>query len=407
MMEPRGQEVDGGGLTAVLAFGTGGTLMAQARMLDLEAAWRAVETRDADSDGRFVYAVRSTGIYCRPVCPSRRPRRAQVAFFPDPASAERDGYRACRRCLPRDAGPAEIERRVDAARAYLDAHGDERVTLARLAAVVGVSPAHLQRAFARRLGLSPKAYAEALRLERFKARLRDGGDVATAGYGSGYGSGSRVYEQATARLGMTPGRYRRGGEGLRLRVATSSTTLGRLLIAASERGLCAVSFGRDEAELLAALRDEYPRAEIVSDDAGLRPWLAAVCARLEGREDGEALPLDVAGSAFQWSVWRALQSIPAGETRTYAQVAALLGRPAAARAVARACAQNRVALVVPCHRVVPAGGGSGGYRWGAERKAKLLKRERDAATGDVPQRRSSEVTTSALPSPRGAGRERG
>lgn len=353
--------------------------MEDAHGLDPEAAWRAVETRDADSDGRFVYAVHSTGIYCRPVCPSRRPRRAQVAFFPDPTSAERDGFRACRRCHPRDPGPAEIDRRVDAARAYLDAHADQRVTLEQLAAQVQVSPAHLQRVFTRRVGLSPKAYAEAQRVERFKERLRAGGDVASAGYGSGYGSGSRVYEQATARLGMTPGRYRRGGAGLRLSVASTTTPLGCVLVAASERGLCSVSFGHDEDELLTALRAEYPQAEIVRDAPLLQPWLAAVRARIDGRDEHVALPVDAPGSAFEWSVWRALQSIPAGETRTYAQVAALLGRPQAARAVARACASNRLALVVPCHRVVPATGGSGGYRWGVERKALLLERERDAA----------------------------
>lgn len=376
-MQLQARDTDGARAAGVLAFATRND-MADAEHIDPRAAWRAVQTRDAGSDGRFVYAVRSTGIYCRPVCPSRRPGRAQVAFFNNPAAAEQAGFRACRRCRPADSGPEEIARRVDAARAYLHAHADERVTLAQLAAQVDVSPAHLQRAFARRVGLSPKAYAEALRAERFKERLRAGGDVATAGYGSGYGSGSRVYEQAVARLGMTPGRYRRGGAGLRLRVASAATPLGRVLIAASERGVCAVNFGRDEAELLASLREEYPQAEIVADVRGLRPWLASLRALLAGQDAGGELPLDVPGSAFQWSVWRALQAIPAGQTRTYAQVAAMLGRPRAARAVAQACAHNRVALVIPCHRVVPAGGGSGGYRWGTERKARLLERERKA-----------------------------
>lgn len=373
-MELRAQETDGGWAQAMLAFPTHDATP-EGRMIDAEEAWDAVQARDARFDGRFVYAVRSTGVYCRPVCPSRRPRRDSVAFFDDPDAAEKGGFRACRRCRPRENGPSEMERRVQAARSFLEGHADERVTLARLAAEVRVSPAHLQRAFAQRFGLSPKAYAEALRLERFKQRLRGGHDVASAGYGSGYGSGSRVYEQAAARLGMTPGRYRRGGAGLRLRVATAPTPLGRLLLAASDRGLCAVSFGDSDEQLLAGLRAEYPRAEIVAADDELRPWLATVQARLAGEPAPSALPLDLAGSAFQLRVWHALQAIPAGETRTYAEVACDLGRPGAARAVARACASNRVAVLIPCHRVVPSAGGSGGYRWGREVKARLLKGE--------------------------------
>jgi AraC family transcriptional regulator of adaptative response/methylated-DNA-[protein]-cysteine methyltransferase len=340
-----------------------------------DAAWEAVLARDAHFDGRFVYAVRSTGVYCRPACASRRPRRDRVRFFPDPDAAEQAGFRACRRCRPREAGPSEAARRVAAARAFLETHAGERVTLPRLAAEVGLSPAHLQRVFTRAVGLSPKAYAETLRLERFQASLRGGADVATAGYGAGYGSASRVYEQAAARLGMTPGRYRQGGAGLRLRVATAPTSLGRVLVAASERGVCAVSFGASDAELLSALQREYPRAEVEPAQGALDAWLEAVRARLEGRA-ADAPPLDVPGTTFQWRVWRALQAIPPGETRTYGELAASLGRPGAARAVARACASNRVALLVPCHRVV-AGDGVGGYRWGVERKQKLLRRERE------------------------------
>jgi AraC family transcriptional regulator of adaptative response/methylated-DNA-[protein]-cysteine methyltransferase len=375
-MELRTHEADGGGSSGVLAFGREARVSQPSGGIDAESAWQAVQARDAALDGRFVYAVRSTGVYCRPSCPSRRPRRAQVAFFGDPVAAEQGGFRACRRCRPDQDGPSDIARRVQAARAFLDAHADERVSLARLADAVQVSASHLQRAFTRLVGLSPKAYAEAARLERFQARLRQGSDVTDAAYGSGYGSGSRVYEQAAARLGMTPGRYRRGGADLTLRVATAATPLGRLLVAASERGLCAAAFGDSDEQLREELRRDYPRATLADDRDGLEPWIRAVTAAITGGPVAGSLPLDLHGSAFQWRVWRALQRIPAGETRTYAQLARDLGRPGAARAVARACATNRVAVLVPCHRVVPASGGEGGYRWGVERKARLLAGER-------------------------------
>jgi len=353
---------------------------------DPTTAWAAVESRDDRYDGRFVYAVSSTGIYCRPSCPSRRPRREGVAFFPTPDAAEEAGYRACRRCRPRAATAGGPARAVELARAWLDEHTDEPVTLADLAREVGLSPFYLQRTFKRLTGVTPKEYASARRLERLKDRLKKGDDVTTATYEAGYGSGSRVYEQSDARLGMTPATYRRGGLGAHIRFITVPTPLGRLLVGATERGVCAVLLGDSDEEVAEALRREYPNARIESGegDGSLRSWAGALLAQIEGTGSRLALPLDVQATAFQWRVWRALQEIPAGETRSYGEIAAALGQPGAARAVASACAHNRVALAIPCHRVVPGHGGKagtgdpGGYRWGTERKRELLERERNA-----------------------------
>lgn len=349
--------------------------------MDPETAWRAVQTRDAGADGAFVYAVSSTGIYCRPSCPSRRPARQNVSFFAAPEEAERAGYRPCRRCRPRSGGPADAVRAVERACAWIEAHLDEPVTLEALGGEVGLSPWHLQRTFKRLTGMSPGEYARARRLDRLKGRLRQGDDVATATYEAGYGSGSRVYEQADARLGMTPATYRKGGQGVSIRYATAASSLGRLLVAVTGRGVCAVTLGDTDETLEAALRREYPGAAIEKaepGEPGLGGWIDAVVRCLEGAEPCLQLPLDVRATAFQQRVWKALQEIPYGETRSYGEVAAALGRPEAARAVARACAGNPVALAVPCHRVVRADGEPGGYRWGAERKKRLLERERSA-----------------------------
>jgi AraC family transcriptional regulator of adaptative response/methylated-DNA-[protein]-cysteine methyltransferase len=336
--------------------------------------WQAVLSRDSGRDGDFVFAVSTTGIYCRPSCPARRPRRKNVSFFADSASAERAGFRACRRCRPKAAVSAQEEL---AARAitWLDAHVEERVTLPRLAAALGVSPWHLQRTFTRVTGVSPRMYAAARRLESAKSRLRDGADVASALHASGYGSSSRFYAQARSALGMTPTSYRRGGEGMTMNYATADSSIGRLLVAATERGICAVSIGEDDAALEQSLTAEYPRATIRRNDDALRPYVDSIVAHLRDRTPLTALQLDVVGTPFQHEVWQALRSIPAGERRTYGQVAATLGNPQGARAVARACAANPAALVIPCHRVVRGDGGSGGYRWGAERKRALLANE--------------------------------
>ena len=353
----------------------GGTPARAKERVDPEAAWAAVLGRDGRYDGRFVYAVRTTGIFCRPTCPSKRPDRRHVAFFEAPASARAAGYRACLRCAPESSVVPSFAG-VERVRAHIEAHLDERLTLDALASVAGLSPNHLQRAFKAALGLSPRDYVRARRAERFKAGVREGRSVTDALYEAGYGSGSRLYEDAGARLGMTPGAYRRGGAGQVVRYTIAASPLGRLLVAQTERGVCAVQLGGSDQALEAVLRGDYPRARIERDDRALRPSLAAILAHLGGEIRRLDLPLDVAASAFQWRVWRALQEIPRGETRSYAEVAEAVGRPGAARAVARACASNRVALLVPCHRVVRADGSVGGYRWGAARKKSLLETEK-------------------------------
>jgi AraC family transcriptional regulator of adaptative response/methylated-DNA-[protein]-cysteine methyltransferase len=341
---------------------------------DDESRWTAVLDRDAAADGRFVYAVASTGIYCRPSCPSRRPRRAQVSFHPTPAHAEAAGFRACLRCAP-NTGETDAGRRVREAREYLERHPDDTVTLDRLARAVGLSPWHLQRSFKRTMGMSPKAYASRLRMERMKAGLREGDSVTRATFGAGYTSLSRAYEEARSRLGMTPGAYRRGGQGVHLRYTLLETSLGALLVAATDLGVCSVKLGDRPAALEAELRREYDAAAIEPDDVELAEWAGEIVRRLEG-ETTAAIPLDVRGTAFQHRVWEALQRIPPGVTRSYSEIAREIGQPAAARAVAGACADNRVAVVIPCHRVVREDGGLGGYRWGVERKREILRRER-------------------------------
>jgi AraC family transcriptional regulator of adaptative response/methylated-DNA-[protein]-cysteine methyltransferase len=336
--------------------------------------WAAVLDRDATADGRFVYAVASTRIYCRPSCPSRRPHRRQVSFFATPDAAEAEGYRACRRCRPRQAETDSV-RRVREAQRYLERHLDETVTLERLGQAVGLSPYHLQRTFKRMTGMSPRAYAGARRMERMKTRLKEGDTVSRATYDAGYSSPSRAYDHSRRRLGMTPGSYQRGGRGVRIRFTTVDTALGAVLVAATDRGLCSVTLGESAAVLEAGLHREYPAAQVERADEDLRGWAGAVVARLAG-DEAERLPLDVRGTAFQCRGWEALQRIPRGATRSYAAIARDLGQPTAARAVARACASNKLAVVIPCHRVVREDGGLGGYRWGIERKRELLEAER-------------------------------
>ncbi len=346
--------------------------------LDPEAAWAAVAARDRARDGQFVFAVATTGIYCRPSCAARRPKRENVRFFADPAEAAAAGFRACLRCRPDEAAGDPAEARARAARDYLEAHLDETVTLADLAAEVGGSPHHLQRTFKRRFGVSPKQYVNARRLERFRRLVRAEGRVTDAVYEAGFIDGRQLYGQADARLGMTPGRFRDGGAGTTIRYATAASPLGRLLVAATERGLCAVRLGDSDAEVEEALRSEFPRADLEPARTELGPWIDDALRRIAGEAPAKLPPLDVQATDFQRQVWEALCAIPRGAVRTYGEVAAAVGRPRAVRAVARACATNPVAVVVPCHRVVSAAGGSGGYRWGRARKEKLLARERDA-----------------------------
>jgi AraC family transcriptional regulator, regulatory protein of adaptative response / methylated-DNA-[protein]-cysteine methyltransferase len=338
--------------------------------------WRIVLARDPRYDSAFVYAVRSTGIYCRPSCPSRRPGRRQVRFFATSTAAERAGFRACRRCHPGRA--LEPDPRVGMVRdacALIDAAPAEPWGLARLAARLGTTPPRLVRAFRAVLGVSPRQYRDERRLDRFKRQLRERRGVSPALYEAGYGSPSRVYERAALQLGMTPATYRHGGLGVRVRYATARCPLGWVLVAATERGVCRIAFADAPGALARALRLEFPRAHVAPGHAMLRGAIAAVLAHLGGDARRLDLPLDVRATAFQRRVWEALRRIPYGATRTYAAVARAVGRPRAARAVARACAANPVALAIPCHRVVRGDGEPGGYRWGVARKRELLERE--------------------------------
>jgi AraC family transcriptional regulator, regulatory protein of adaptative response / methylated-DNA-[protein]-cysteine methyltransferase len=346
----------------------------------MQTLWTAVAERRKAADGSFVYAVRTTGIYCRPSCPSRRPNRDNVEFFALPEAAEQAGYRACQRCRPRDEAASDpaLERVRRACRAIERAVEDEAPppSLGELAGKVGSSPFHLHRLFKRHLGISPRDFAEARRLARVKSVIREEDDVSSAVYAAGYGSPSRLYERSDAQLGMTPASYAKGGKGARIAFTTAASSFGRLLIAATGRGICAVTLGDDDDALERALRAEYPAAEIRRDDDALGAAVGAVLDGLAGATTTRTLPLDLLATAFQWRVWKALQAIPRGETTTYAALAEQLGLKQGARAVARACASNRVAGVIPCHRVVRGDGSLGGYRWGLERKAALLASEK-------------------------------
>lgn len=339
--------------------------------------WQALEARDARFDGVFVYGVRSTGVYCKPSCPSRRPRREKVEFFGGREEAEASGFRACLRCKPRDAAApdprAELVLRV--CRRIEEREGTAP-SLEELGAEAGVSPHHLQRTFKSLTGITPRQYAAALRLKLFKSRVKEGEEVTAAMYDAGYGSSSRLYEKASERLGMTPATYRRKGRGMKINYATAGSHLGRMLVAATERGVCSVQLGDGDEELEAALRAEYPAAEITRDETRLGDAVEGLLRHLEGSQPDLSLPLDLQATAFQQRVWEELRRIPYGSTRSYAEVAEAIGRPTATRAVARACATNPVALVTPCHRVVRAGGEPGGYRWGVGRKKRLLEQER-------------------------------
>jgi AraC family transcriptional regulator, regulatory protein of adaptative response / methylated-DNA-[protein]-cysteine methyltransferase len=343
------------------------------RYPDDAARWQAVLERDPGADGVFYYAVRSTGIYCRPICPARRPRREQVAFFPSPEAAKQSGFRACRRCQP---GEVSREQQVVARMQQLLDGNEPAPTLQTMAEDVGLSPFHLHRVFRRVTGLTPRAYAAARRAERLKQELRSGSTVTEALYDAGYGSSRALYDGATARLGMNPGTYRRGGAGERIGYSIVDSPLGRVLVAATVKGVCAVRFGRDD-ELVNGLRAEFPNAELTEDAGLVDGYVREIRGVLDGQVGRTSVPLDARGTAFQQRVWAALREIPTGETRSYRQVAEAIGQPTAVRAVARACAANPVALLVPCHRVIRTDGAPGGYRWGMERKQALLEQERN------------------------------
>ena len=346
-------------------------------------AWESVLQRDASADGRLLYGVTTTGIYCRPSCPSRRPKRNNVAFFSSVDAAEHAGFRACQRCRPNRAKASNGP--VERAREYIDRHvGDlveERITLEVLSETAGLSPYHLQRKFKELVGLTPAQYIRARKTERLKQELKRGETVSRATFGAGYGSSSRVYGDSDARLGMTPATYRRGGAGAEIGYVTTRTSLGTLLVAATARGVCAVTLGDDAKSLETELEREYPaatRTRIADPSSTLGGWVEKIVSMVEGEPTRGETPLDVRASAFQWKVWRELQKIPFGETRTYTEIAEAIGSPSAARAVANACATNPISVVIPCHRVVRRDGGLGGYRWGIERKRRLVEKEQSA-----------------------------
>jgi AraC family transcriptional regulator of adaptative response/methylated-DNA-[protein]-cysteine methyltransferase len=344
------------------------------------ARYSALEARDRNADGAFIVAVKTTGIYCRPICPSRTPKRENVRFFQLPEHARAAGFRACKRCHPDDAAPRDPA--LDAVRAacrMIELAEDEAPTLDALGQAVGLSSFHLQRTFKSVMGITPRQYWDARRLKRLKHSLKSGEDVTSALYGAGYGSSSRLYEKAGAQLGMTPASYGKGGVGAVIAYAFADTTLGLIIVGATASGICFVGIGDTKTELVEELRQDYPQATLVADPGGLGETVSEVAVTLEGREPHRNLSLDIRGTAFQRQVWEALRAIPMGETRTYAELAAKVGRPKAIRAVGTACANNPVSLLIPCHRAVGTDGTLRGYRWGLDRKKTLIETERDAA----------------------------
>ena len=418
--------------------------------LDPQQLWNAVMSRDAAYDGKFIYAVRSTGVYCRPVCPSRRPRPSQAVFFAAPDDARRAGFRPCLRCRPDTPNAdADLTRRAcDYIDAYLAAH-DALPPAPEICAAVGIAASRLRRIFRRATGLTPAQYARARRLDRFKSMLREGADVTSATYNAGYGSPSRIYENAAGQLGMTPASYRKGGAGATIRYTVAPSALGSLLLAATNKGICAVKLGDTPETLIAELYAEFPAANITPHQPNNPPgnldhWLTAIQEYLDGRRPNLSppqeppharrpdpsppqeppdsphpnlsppqeyphaprpdlsLPLDLQATAFQWRVWRRLQAIPPGETRTYRQLAGELGQPTASRAVGRACATNPVAPIIPCHRALRTDGNLAGYRWGLHRKQALLDLERRQPSNPNPpqaQPTPSRPSSTIIPSP--------
>jgi AraC family transcriptional regulator of adaptative response/methylated-DNA-[protein]-cysteine methyltransferase len=344
-----------------------------------ELCWDAVLARDSAHDGEFVFAVSTTGVYCRPSCAARRPRRENVSFFTNPEQAEKAGFRACLRCRPRlSSGNAQSDVVKEICR-YIEQHLDEPITLGRLGKVFQQSPFHLQRRFKAALGITPREYVDSCRMRLLKRNLQAGDNVTRAMYEAGYGSSSRLYEKTASQLGMTPDKYRRGAIAATIRYACADSPLGRMLIAATDRGVCSIQFARTDGELIEGLKREFPFAVRKPDDGGLKVWIAALLSKMTGRELNAALPLDIRATAFQRRVWTYLQSIPFGATRSYSDVAKAIGQPSASRAVARACATNPVAVAIPCHRVVRGDGSTSGYRWGVERKKALLEMERSGS----------------------------
>jgi AraC family transcriptional regulator of adaptative response/methylated-DNA-[protein]-cysteine methyltransferase len=342
--------------------------------MENELFWQAVKTNDARFDGTFFLGVKTTGIYCRPSCRARLPKRENVDFYASAADAEAVGFRACLRCKPRsvefvDPQVAKMLKAVELIEA------ESTVSLESLSAELKLSPFHLQRSFKEIIGVSPKKFAEAKKMEKFKSEIRDGSDVTTAMYDAGYGSSSRLYEKASENLGMTPRSYKAGGKGMTIEYTITDCELGRILVGRTIKGLCSVAFADDDESLEESLRSEFPNAEIVRDAAVLKDFVDEILKHLGGENRRLDLPLDIQATAFQMKVWEILRKIPYGETVSYSQIAEQLGDKNKVRAVARACATNRIAVVIPCHRVIASSGKLSGYRWGIERKAKLLSNE--------------------------------
>lgn len=344
--------------------------------LDAAACWQAVQQRDASADGRFVYGVRSTGVYCRPSCPSRPARRENVSFHADCASAERAGFRACKRCRPDRESQAERQTALVLAACRRIEISDTPPDLDTLAGEAGLSRFHFHRLFRQVAGVTPAAYARAQRDARARTALTGAGTITEALYDAGFNSSGRFYEQTREMLGMTPTRYRQGGVAEVIRFAVGVCTLGHILVAATDKGVCAILLDDDPDFLLRDLQDRFPQAELVGGDTGFEDLVARVVGLVDQPGRVVDLPLDVRGTAFQCQVWQALRDIPAGVTVSYAELAARLGRPSATRAVAGACAANVIAVAIPCHRVVRSDGSLSGYRWGIARKAALLAAER-------------------------------
>jgi AraC family transcriptional regulator, regulatory protein of adaptative response / methylated-DNA-[protein]-cysteine methyltransferase len=339
--------------------------------------WQGILERDRALDGMFVFGVSSTGVFCRPSCPARRPRRENVQFFDHATAAEQAGFRACLRCRPKAVDGNPQSAMVRAICRYIEQNIEDRLTLGVLAAKFRRSAFHLQRMFKSVLGVSPKAYMDACRLRQVKQNLQAGHDVTTSLYAAGYGSSSRLYERTASQLGMTPEKYRRGAMAAVVRFTIAPSPLGRMLIAATDKGICAIQFADSDGELQQGLMREFPFAARRRDDAALAEWRISLGQLMAGQDAHPSLPLDIRATAFQRRVWEHLQRIPRGETQSYCAVAKKIGMPKATRAVARACAMNPVAIAIPCHRVVRKSGELGGYRWGIERKEQLLAMEKE------------------------------
>jgi AraC family transcriptional regulator, regulatory protein of adaptative response / methylated-DNA-[protein]-cysteine methyltransferase len=338
--------------------------------------WQALLARDIRAEGQFVYSVATTGVYCRPTCPARLALRENVGFHENCAAAERAGFRACKRCQPNGPSREEKQREAVLGACRMIESAESQPKLADLAQAAGLSTYHFQRVFKSVTGVSPREYAAERRNQRMRSELRNGASVTQAIYGAGYGSSSRFYEGASSKLGMKPSEFRDAGERQQIRFAIDQCSLGLVLVAATSKGICSVRFGEDARTLEAELRTEFGKAEIQRGDSAFRKWVKAVLNQIEEPRAQIELPLDVRGTAFQHRVWEALRRIPAGETATYTGIAERIGSPAAVRAVARACATNPVAVVVPCHRVLRKDASLAGYRWGLNRKRALLKREK-------------------------------